>query len=55
MGEVVESGAVLQRGKRMGNVPRGCVGGSAQRKGNAAGSSKRGMGQVCTISDIKIY
>lgn len=50
----MELGAVLERRKRMGNVPRGCAGGSAQRKGNAAGSSKRRMGQVCSISDIKM-
>lgn len=46
MGEAVESGAVLQRGKRTGSVLRGCAGGSAQRKGNAAGSSRRRRGKL---------
>lgn len=33
MREGVEPGAVLQRGKMRGNIPRECAGGSGQRKG----------------------
>lgn len=36
MREVVEAGAVLQRGKRRGIIPGECAGGSAQRKGSPA-------------------
>lgn len=40
MGEAVESGAVLQRGKRRGNIPRECAGESTQRKGSPAAAAR---------------
>lgn len=45
---------LLCREEEDGKCPGGFAGGSAQGKGNAAGSTMGRVGQVCGVSEIKI-